>query len=33
MCLLLSCVYTVLGAVLLGRFLESARRRATLSLT
>ena len=33
MCLLLSVVYTVLGAVLLGRFLESARRRATLSLT
>jgi ABC-2 type transport system permease protein len=33
MCLLLSVVYTVLGALLLGRFLESARRRATLSLT
>ena len=33
MCLLLSAVYTVLGALLLGRFLESARRRATLSLT
>jgi ABC-2 type transport system permease protein len=33
MCFLLSAVYTVLGALLLGRFLESARRRATLSLT
>jgi ABC-2 type transport system permease protein len=33
MCLVLSAVYTVLGAMLLGRFLESARRRATLSLT
>jgi len=33
MCVVLSAVYTVLGAMLLGRFLESARRRATLSLT
>ena len=33
MCLLLSAVYTIFGAMLLGRFLESARRRATLSLT
>ncbi|MDQ3068057.1 MAG: ABC transporter permease [Actinomycetota bacterium] len=33
MCLLLSALYAVIGAVLLGRFLESARRRATLSLT
>jgi ABC-2 type transport system permease protein len=33
MCLLLSAIYTVLGATLLKRFLESARRRATLSLT
>jgi ABC-2 type transport system permease protein len=33
MCLLLSVAYTIVGAVLLGRFLESARRRATLSLT
>jgi ABC-2 type transport system permease protein len=33
MCLLLSVAHTVVGAVLLGRFLESARRRATLSLT
>ena len=33
MCLVLSAVYTLVGALLLGRFLESARRRATLSLT
>ena len=33
MCLVLSAVYTVVGSMLLGRFLESARRRATLSLT
>ena len=33
MCLLLSAVYAIFGAMLLGRFLESARRRATLSLT
>jgi ABC-2 type transport system permease protein len=33
MCLILSVIYTVLGAVLLRRFLESARRSATLSLT
>jgi ABC-2 type transport system permease protein len=33
MCLVLSVVYTVVGSILLGRFLESARRRATLSLT
>ena len=33
MCLVLSVVYTVIGAVLLGQFLQSARRRATLSLT
>lgn len=33
MCVLLSAVYTVVGALLLGRFLQSARRRATLSLT
>ena len=31
MCLVLSVAYTVLGAVLLGQFLQSARRRATLS--
>ena len=33
MCLLLSGAYAVLGALLLRRFLESARRTATLSLT
>jgi len=33
MCLVLSVAYTVIGAVLLGQFLTSARRRATLSLT
>ena len=33
MCLVLSAAYTVIGAVLLGQFLQSARRRATLSLT
>ena len=33
MCLVLSVAYTVIGAVLLGHFLQSARRRATLSLT
>lgn len=33
MCLVLSVVYAVIGAVLLGQFLQSARRRATLSLT
>ena len=33
MCLMLSVAYTVIGAVLLGQFLQSARRRATLSLT
>ncbi|MEX2255121.1 MAG: ABC transporter permease [Acidimicrobiia bacterium] len=33
MCLALSAAYTVVGALLLERFLESARRRATLSLT
>lgn len=33
MCLVLSVAYTLVGAVLLGRFLQSARRRATLSLT
>ena len=31
--LVLSVAYTVIGAVLLGHFLQSARRRATLSLT
>ena len=33
MCVLLIAVYTVVGALMLGRFLQSARRRATLSLT
>jgi ABC-2 type transport system permease protein len=33
MCLVLSLTYAVVGAVLLGQFLQSARRRATLSLT
>lgn len=33
MCLLLSLAYTVIGSLLLGHFLQSARRRATLSLT
>jgi ABC-2 type transport system permease protein len=33
MCLVLSVAYTVIGAVLLSQFLQSARRRATLSLT
>lgn len=33
MCLVLGAFYAVLGAVLLGRFLESARRHATLSLS
>ena len=32
MCLLLSAIYTLLGALLLRRFLASARRSATLSL-
>jgi hypothetical protein len=33
MCLALSAGYAVVGAVLLEHFLQSARRRATLSLT
>ena len=33
MCLLLSVLYALIGAVLLEHFLQSARRRATLSLT
>ena len=33
MCVVLGAAYIVIGAVLLDRFLESARRRATLSLT
>src|SRR5215210_1429149 len=33
MCVVLGVAYIVIGAVLLDRFLESARRRATLSLT
>jgi ABC-2 type transport system permease protein len=33
MCLLLSAVYLVLGAITMGNFERLARRRATLSLT
>ena len=32
-CLALAAVYTSVGVALVGRFLDSARRRATLSLT
>ena len=33
MCLLLGAAYTVTGALIVGRLLDAARTRATLSLT